>query len=113
MYINHISFILSFTDRHLGCFHILAIVNNVDEHGRVSISFISFLFPLDKNRLLRWCRGNESTLPGDARDVGSISGSVRYSGVGNGNPFHYSSMENSMDRGAWWATVRGISKSQT
>ena len=32
-------------------------------------------------------------------------------GVGNGNPFQYSCLENSMDRGAWWATVRGVAKS--
>ena len=35
------------------------------------------------------------------------------SGVGNGNPLQYSCLENSMDRGAWWATVHGVTKSQT
>ena len=34
-------------------------------------------------------------------------------GEGNGNPFHYSCLENPMDRGAWWATVHGIAKSRT
>ena len=34
-------------------------------------------------------------------------------GGGNGNPFQYSSLKNSMDEGAWWATVHGIEKSQT
>ena len=33
--------------------------------------------------------------------------------VGNGNPLQYSCLENSMDRGAWWATVQGVAKSQT
>ena len=33
-------------------------------------------------------------------------------GGGNGNPLHYSCLENAMDRGAWWATVRGVSKRQ-
>ena len=33
-------------------------------------------------------------------------------GEGNGNPLHYSCMENSMDKGAWWATVHGVTKSQ-
>ena len=42
---------------------------------------------------------------GDARDVGSIPGLRISSGVGNGNPLQYSCLENSMDRGAWWATV--------
>ena len=36
---------------------------------------------------------------------GSIPGSEKSPGEGNGNPFQYSSLENSMDRGAWWATV--------
>ena len=34
-------------------------------------------------------------------------------GEGNGNPLQYSCLENSMDRGAWWATVHGVAKSQT
>ena len=44
---------------------------------------------------------------GDTRDVGLIPGSGRSSGVGNGNPLQYSCLENSMDRGAWEATVHG------
>ena len=50
---------------------------------------------------------------GDARDTGSIPGSGRFPEGGNGNPFEYSCLENSMERGAWWATVQGITKSQT
>ena len=50
---------------------------------------------------------------GDARDAGSYPGLGRSSGIGNGNPLQYSCLENSMDRGAWWATVHGIAKSQT
>ena len=34
-------------------------------------------------------------------------------GVGNGNPLQYSCLENFMDRGAWWDTVHGVTKSQT
>ena len=34
-------------------------------------------------------------------------------GDGNGNPLQYSCLENSMDRGAWWATVSEVAKSQT
>ena len=49
---------------------------------------------------------------GDAGDSGLIPGSGRSPGRGNGNPFQYSCLENSMDRGAWWATVGGIEKSQ-
>ena len=42
-----------------------------------------------------------------ARDASSISGSGRSPGEGNGNPLQHSCLENSMDRGAWWATVQG------
>ena len=44
---------------------------------------------------------------------GSISGLGRSSGVGNGNPLQCSCLENPMDRGAWWATVHGVTESQT
>ena len=50
---------------------------------------------------------------GDARDVGSIPGSGRSFRVGNGNPLQHSCLENPRDGGAWWATVHGVSKSQT
>ena len=52
-------------------------------------------------------------LPANAGDVGSILGSGRSPGEGNGNPFQYSFQENSMDRGAWKATVYEVVKSQT
>ena len=44
---------------------------------------------------------------GDARDTGSIPGLGRSPGGGNGSPFQYSCLENSMGRGAWRATVHG------
>ena len=50
---------------------------------------------------------------GDAGDVGSIPGSGRSPGGGNGNPHQNSCLENSMDRKAWWAAVHGVTKSQT
>ena len=50
---------------------------------------------------------------GDKRDVGLIPGSGRSPGEGNGNPLQYSCLENSMDGGAWWATVHGVSESRT
>ena len=42
----------------------------------------------------------------------SIPGSGRSPGEGNGNPLQYSCLENSMDGGAWWATVHGVAKSR-
>ena len=47
----------------------------------------------------------------DIRDVGLIPGSGRFPGGGDGNPFQYSCLENSMDRGAWWATVHEVAES--
>ena len=47
---------------------------------------------------------------GDLRDVGSIPGSRRSPGGGHGNPLQYSCRENSIDRGAWRATVHGVTK---
>ena len=46
-------------------------------------------------------------------DLGSIPGLGRSPGEGNGNPFQYSCLENSMDGGAWWTTVHGVSESDT
>ena len=44
---------------------------------------------------------------------GSIRGSGRSPGEGNGNPLQYSCLENSMDRGARWATAHGVSENWT
>ena len=52
-------------------------------------------------------------LPANAGDVDSIPGLGRFPGEGNGIPLHYSCLGNSMDRGAWWATVHGVAKSRT
>ena len=49
----------------------------------------------------------------NAGDVGSIPGSGRSPGEGNGNLLQYSRLGNPMDRGVWWATVHGVAKSRT
>ena len=49
-------------------------------------------------------------LPANAGEMNLIPGSGRSPGEGNGNPFQYSCLGNSMDRGAWWATVHGVTK---
>jgi len=50
-------------------------------------------------------------LPAVQIDLGLIPGSGRSPGEENSNPFQYSCLENSVDGGAWWATVHGVSKS--
>ena len=50
---------------------------------------------------------------GDVRDIGLIPGSERSPGGGHGNPFWYSCLENPMEKGASWATVHRVTKSQT
>ena len=47
------------------------------------------------------------------RDPGSIPGSRRPSGEGNGNPLQYSCLENPIDKGSWRVTVHGVTKSRT
>ena len=53
------------------------------------------------------------TLPANAGDLGSIPGSGRSPGEGNGSSLQYSCLGNLMDRGTWQATVHGVAKSQT
>ena len=50
---------------------------------------------------------------GDVRATGSFPGLQRSPGGRNGNPLQYSCLENPMDRGAWWATVPGVTKNWT
>ena len=59
----------------------------------------------------RQCRQRDIREP--IRDTGSVPGSGRSPGEGNGNPLQYSCLENPMDRGAWLATVHRVTKSQT
>ena len=82
---------------------------------------LSHLFPKVDNentRILYFWKGFPGGSDGkasarNAGDLGSIPGLGRSSGEGNGNPLQYSCLENSMDGGAWWATVHGVAKSQT
>ena len=65
-------------------------------------------------RLLRWLSGEDTPCNArDTGDVGSISGLGRSPERGHGNPLQYACLENSMDRGTWWATVCGIAMSWT
>ena len=63
------------------------------------------------NGFSQWLRGKESAC--NAGDVVLIPGWRRSPGGGNGSSLQYSCLGNPIDRGAWWATVPGIAKSQT
>ena len=63
-----------------------------------------------KKGLPWWPSGKESTYK--AGDSGSIPGLERSPGEGNGKPLQYSCLGNPRDRGDWWATVHGVTKSQ-
>ena len=78
--------------------------------------------PTKRNRLAEWIQKQDLNvwfIPGgsdgqesacNAGDLGSMPGLGRSPGEGNGNPFQYSCLENSMDRGAWQATVHVVAK---
>ena len=53
---------------------------------------------------------NMSANAGDVKDVSLVPGLGRSPGGRCGNPLQYSCLENSMDRGAWWATVHGVQR---
>ena len=55
---------------------------------------------------------NQPASTGEERDVGLIPRLGKIPGVGNGNPLQYSCLENSMDTGAWRATVHGVTKNR-
>ena len=70
-------------------------------------SFILFTI----NGLPQWLSNKESAC--NVGDSGSVPGSGRCPGGGHGSPLQYSCLENPMDRRIWWATVSGVTKSQT
>ena len=82
-------------------------------HGFLSFCcslYLKFPVPTILSGLPRWCYWERTHPPGRP---GSITGSGRSPGGGHGNPLQSSCRENPMDRGAWWATVHRVTKSQT
>ena len=76
-------------------------------------SWISSNCPLKPASQAAQVRKNPPANAGDIRDPGSIPGPGRFPGRGNNNPLQYPCPENPMDKGAWWATVHGVTQSQT
>ena len=84
-----------------------------DQNSPLPKDSITFYYILEVG-LPQWLNSKESTCnAGASGDAGSIPGLGRSPGEGIGYPLQYSCLENAMDRGAWWATVHGVSKSQT
>ena len=79
----------------------------------------NLFFKFDANHTMKWASHMELVVKnppanaGDIRDVDSIPGLGRSPGGGYGNLLQYSCLENPMDRGAWWVTVHGVTKSRT
>ena len=82
--------------------------------------FLLFFCPSTQGKASTGSNGHVYSMPSDGRksvcnagDLGSFPGLGRSSGEGNGYPVQYSCLENSKDRKAWRATVRGVTKNQT
>ena len=83
----------------------------IKQRGRLSNNFIK---KCAFQWLLRWLRGKESACSAEiAGDAGSVPGSGRSPGGGNGKLLQYSCLENPVNRGAWRDTVHRVAKSQT
>ena len=79
------------------------------------LSFKKWVLSENRNKVgfPRWLSGKDSTSQSEhAGSVGWIPGLGRTLGEGNGYPLQYSCLEDSMDQGAWQATVYGVTKSQ-
>ena len=119
---SHIFFIHLSVDAHLGCFHILAIVDNAALKTGVHVSFgisIFVLFGYIPSSVIAGSCGSSVFRFWASSILFSLVVAPIYSpinsvgGEGNGTPLQHSCLENPMDGGAWWAAVHGVAKSRT
>ena len=74
---------------------------------------VKIILVIDSTNLLSFLGDSDSKESAcNSGDLGSTSGLGRPLGIGNGNPLQHSCLENSMNRGAWWTTVHGVTKNQ-
>ena len=74
---------------------------------------VTSIFLATPHSMQGFSEGSAAWNAGDTGDSGSIPGSGRFPGGGQGNPLQCSCLENPRDRGAWWAGVYGVIQSQT
>ena len=96
----------------------LVSIPDLNQHETIflSLSLLKIFFlcePFKGASLLTWWVKNLPVNTGHVKDVGLIPGWRRSPQGGNGSLLQYSCLSNPMHRGAWWATVQRISKSQT
>ena len=78
----------------------------------MSINTAEIIFYIiEVDGLPRWLNGKKYAC--SAEDPGSNPGLEKFPGEGNGNPFLYSCLKNSIDRGVWWDIVHGVAKSHS
>ena len=104
IYIYHIFFIHSSVNGHLGCFHILVIVNSAAVNTGVHVTLSSLFSGVQS--LMKCCHDLSK------RDFPSITFLTLLRG-GHSNPFQYACLENPTDRGAWRVIVYSVANSCT